>query len=124
MFLCNQRFDESFADMSINKNKLLENFKNIKNFMNFNILKCYNKLFTKEGILNNIGFYLILVIILFHIITIFIFKIKLFQLLLNKINNILYEIEPHKKHIYNTKNKNSLNANNGKKRYHGDSIFP
>ena len=36
---------QSFADMKINKLKLLDNFKNIKNFLNFNFLVCYNKLF-------------------------------------------------------------------------------
>ena len=34
----------SFADMNINKAKILDNFKNIKNFINFNFLICYKKL--------------------------------------------------------------------------------
>ena len=63
---------KSFVDMNINKNKLLENFKNIKNFLNFNFLVCYKKLFNKNGIINNIGCYIILAIIIFHIISIFI----------------------------------------------------
>ena len=45
---------KTFSDMSINKNKLLDNFKNIKNITNFNFLNCHKKLFKKEGILNNI----------------------------------------------------------------------
>ena len=32
---------QSFVDMNINKAKLLDNFKNIKNFLNFNFLRCY-----------------------------------------------------------------------------------
>ena len=40
--------------MKINKNKLLENFKNIKNIVNFEFLKCYYKLLCKEGILKKI----------------------------------------------------------------------
>ena len=56
---------DSFADMNIDKSKLLKNFKNIKNIVNFDFLKCYKKLFNKEGILNNLGCYLILLIILF-----------------------------------------------------------
>ena len=43
---------KSFVDMNINKNKLLENFKNINNIANFNILSCYKKLFNKNGISN------------------------------------------------------------------------
>ena len=83
---------KSFADMNINKVKILDNFINIKNFVNFNFLLCYKKLFMKEAILNNVGFYLILIIILFYIITIIIFRIKHFSLLENKIKKIIYEI--------------------------------
>ena len=81
--------DESFEDMNINKNKLLENFKNIKNIINFTFLKCYKKLFTKLGISNNIGCYILLIIILFHIISIFDFCIKDFSLLKKKIKKII-----------------------------------
>ena len=73
--------------MKINKNKLLENFKNIKNIINFEFLKCYNKLLC-NGIFKNFGFYILLLIILFHIISIFIFIIKHYPLLKKKIKNI------------------------------------
>jgi len=79
---------KSISDMNINKTKLLDNFKDIKNFLNFNFLVCYKKLLNKEGIINNIGFYLIFSIILFHIITIFIFYINEFILIKKKIRLI------------------------------------
>ena len=110
--------DESFADMSINKNKLLDNFKNIKNFMNFKFLICYKKLFNKEGILNNIGFYIIFLIILFHIITILIFSIKKFSSLKKKIKDIAYKKKLIKKisfgakKDYENKNDNNQQVNN------------
>ena len=69
----------SIANMNINKEKLLENFKDIKNIVNFNFLKCYKKLFTKEGFINNYGGYLTLIIILFHILSIFILKVSNFR---------------------------------------------
>ena len=75
----------SFADMNINKEKLLANFKDIKNIANINFLICYEKLFTKEGIINNIGYYLILFIIFFHILSIFIFIIYSFRSIKKKI---------------------------------------
>ena len=75
--------------MKIDKNKLLENFKNIKNIINFEFLKCYNKLFNKKDILNNIGCFILLTIILFHILTIVIFIINQFSSIINKINKIL-----------------------------------
>ena len=79
---------ESFADMNINKAKLLENFINIKNIVNFIFLKCYKKLLNKLGILYNIGFYILLAIIIFHIISIFVLTIKQFSSLKNKIKKL------------------------------------
>ena len=38
----------SFADMKINKNKLLDNFKNIKNIINYKLLKCVQVLFFQK----------------------------------------------------------------------------
>ena len=78
----------SIADMNINKAKLLENFKDIKNIVNFKFLICYKQLFNKKGFINNIGCYLILIIILFHIMSIFIFSINNFPSLKAKIKNI------------------------------------
>ena len=69
---------QSFSEMNIDKIKLFENFLNIKNIVNFNFLICYKKLYNKESILNNIGCYIILAILLFHIITILIFNMKSF----------------------------------------------
>ena len=113
---------ESFADMNINKQKLLENFINIKSIINFNFLKCYKKLFNKLGIINNIGCYIIFSIILFHIITIFVFTGKQFNSLKKKLKKIiaLKENESNntnlisKIHRLNTKKK-SLNKYNIKK---------
>ena len=109
--------------MNINKNKLLDNFKNIKNIVNFEFLKCYKKFFNKEGILNNIGCYILLVVILFHLIAILVFFIKQFSLLKKKIKNVIsfkknenyniYKIS--KKYRLNT-NKNSKNDNYSKKK--------
>ena len=82
----------SFIDININKTKILENIKEIKNFANFKFLICHKKLFTKKGLLNNIGSYLILVIILTHIINIFIFYIKQLSLINKIINNITFGI--------------------------------
>ena len=82
----------SIADMKIDKDKLLENFKDIKNIVNFEFLKCYKRLFCKEGIINNYGCYLILIIIFFHILSIFIFCASNFSLIEKKIINIASKI--------------------------------
>ena len=79
----------SFADMKTNKMKLLENFKNIKNFANINILICYKILFSKLGIIHNIGFYILDVNIIFHIICIFIFYGNQLNIIKEKIKEII-----------------------------------
>ena len=63
----------SFADMNIDKTKLYRNFVDINNIANVKILFCYKNLFNKNGIMYNIGSYILLANILFHIISFFIF---------------------------------------------------
>ena len=75
--LCNiQETHFSFSDMKINKTKLKENFINIKNIANINLLKCYKILFTIQGLLYNMGSYIILPIIIINIICIIIYITK------------------------------------------------
>ena len=71
-----KKSSSSFGDMEINPNKLLDNFKNMKSYVNLNLLVCTKTLFSKRGISKNIGSYLITVIILFQIICIFVFYLK------------------------------------------------
>ena len=83
----------SISDIKINKKKLFENFIDINNIANIKLMKCYEILFSKEGIKNNIAFYSIIPIIIFHIISIFIFYIYQKKAIHNKINNIIYAIK-------------------------------
>ena len=116
---------ESFADMKINKDKLFDNFKNIKNIVNFKFLVCYNILFSKKGIIKNFGFYILILIFIFHIIAIFIFIIKHYPLLKKKINNIVlfktngkdikYKISKMQR-LNTNRNKNSIHKNYTKKK--------
>jgi len=122
-----------FKDMKIDKKKLLDNFKNIKNIANLNILKCFRVLFSKKGISENVGSYILIAIILFHTIILFLFFIKKFDLLINKIKKIIFTLiiikskkeekknkekeieskEKKEKEIENFKNKlNIMNDNN------------
>ena len=94
---------ESFADMKFDKIKLLDNFKQIKNFMNFKFLICDKKLFNKNGILNNIGCYIMFLIIFFHIVAFFIFSIKQFPSLKKKIKKIANGKKSPKKFQFNSK---------------------
>ena len=74
--------------------------------MNINILVCYRSLFTKIGIIHNIGFYIINIIAVFHIISFFIFLFKQFII----INKIIEDI------IYGIKNSKLIKSGNKKER--------
>ena len=78
---------DSIFDLKINVSKIYENFIDIKNIVNLNLLVCYKELFNKNGIRHNIGFITIIPILIFHFISIFIFcKYKY------KIDNIIKDI--------------------------------
>ena len=62
----------SIKDMKINITKLYTNFLKVENFANFNLLFCYNSLFSKYGIIINIGFFITAAILILHIICMFI----------------------------------------------------
>ena len=57
------------TEISIDKNKLYDSFSNIKTLANLKLMKCYKVLFTKKGILYNIGCYIIIPIIILYFIT-------------------------------------------------------
>ena len=88
-----KKSSKSFVDMKINKKKILDNFKNIKNIVNLNLLKCAKVLFTKIGISENVGFYIILAIIIFHTIILILFYLKKLDLLKAKIKYIIFAIK-------------------------------
>ena len=82
-----------FEDMKINKEKLFQNFIDIKNIANIQLLICYNVLFSKIRLIKNYGSYSILFIILIHFIIIIIYYSKnLYNKILFKINEILFSI--------------------------------
>ena len=119
-----KKSSQSFADMYINKAKILDNFKNINNLINFKFLICYKKLFNKEGIIKNIGSYIIFSFIIFHIITIIIFELKQFS----SIKKTIRKIASYKKYMSVKKNKKkgksikttinpSISRNADKKKY-------
>ena len=88
---CNVKESSSsiFDNMIINRTKLYENFKDVKNLINLGILVCYKVLFNKNSILYNVGSYIIIAIIFFHLIFSFIFFIKELKELNEKIKEII-----------------------------------
>ena len=78
--------------MKIDNEKIFKNFIDIKNIANINLLKCYKSLFTKKGFKKNIGSFIIIPIILFHIICIFIFYCNQQEKIKQKIDDIRFGI--------------------------------
>ena len=83
----------SIIYMNINTTKLLKNFKDINNIANTKILICYKELFTKKGIINNIGFFIMTIILLFHIICMFIYFFKQLKIIIKLIKDITFGLE-------------------------------
>ena len=106
---------KKFSEININKTLLYQSITDIKNIMNLNVMKCYSVLFTKNGIIYNIGSYIILSIITFGLISIILFYLKDYILIKNIITNIN---KSNTKNKNNNKNATKKEANNqrGKKR--------
>ena len=64
------------SNMEIDKDKLLSYFSDIKSLINIDVMKCYKLLFTKEGIIKNIGSYVLLFTIFVFFVSLIIFMIK------------------------------------------------
>ena len=101
---CKCKIKESsnlFDDLNINISKLYKNFADIKAMTNINFMICYKKLFTKEGLIYNIGNYIIISVIAFHFFCIFFFYMYQFIKIKNIIEDIIFGI----KHFDLLKNK-------------------
>ena len=90
---------------------LLSKFKDLKNEINLEVLKCFNTLFTKEGLSYNIGNYIILFIILYYIISINFFIVKGFYYFKKEINKMLSIKINKMTHNNDNINNNSNNLN-------------
>jgi hypothetical protein len=95
-----------FSKIIIDKDLLFNNFIKLNSTMNLDIIKCYYIVFTYEGLIKNIGSYIIIAIILIFIVTVVLFFTvgynKLF-LQISQISSVKYyegeknEIEKKKK---------------------------
>ena len=105
-----------FWQININKDKLLKNLVDIKNIANIQILVCYGILFTKEGLLKNIAFFVGSGILLIYIICLFLFSFRDFALLRLKIKDITFAIKNmHLIKVYTKRNKRKNRINNNSK---------
>ena len=62
---CNvKEFSSSFSNMKINKEKIFEKFIDIKNMINIKIMICHKVLLSKSGLIHNIPFYSLIIVIM------------------------------------------------------------
>ena len=111
-----KNFLELISDIKNNKDKLLKNFINLKNSINLNIMKCYKKLFTKKGLIKNIGSYILLSIILIYILSVILFSLKGYKLIYKTVNDLLKIKEHNSKNEKESKNKIEKNKRKKVKR--------
>ena len=93
---------------------MLKNFKELKYTSNILVIKCYKKLFTKKGIIINIGNYILLSIIFISIIFTILFKIKGYERIITQVRKlVLNENSKYKKENKLNKDKriNPINLN-------------
>ena len=96
------------TDIITNKDNLLKKIVDIKNVINLNIMKCFKTLFSKEGLKNNIGNYILLSIIFINLCLLFIFLFKGYKIICDLIN----KIAPFKQKITINNTNNIINKNN------------
>ena len=99
-------------EIIIDKDKLLNSFIDIKSLMNLDILKCYYSLFKKDGIINNIGSYILLDTILIFIVSLIIFISKGYISLIRQIDLI---IKQNKKGLKINNTQQNLKESKGKR---------
>ena len=76
------------SEIKVDKEKLYK-FMDIKKIANFDVLKCWRLVMSKEGIITNVGFYMFIPAIICFFITIFFFYLKDFKKLKFQIDEII-----------------------------------
>ena len=109
------------SEIGINKEDLLKTFIDIKSRLNLKSMKCYKLLFSKKGLISNIGSYVLLSIILVDSCLVILFVAKGFAILSNKINFVRTMLKANEdlKNINDEQdNKNKKSKNNNKRDAH------
>ena len=91
------------SEISFDKNKVIEKFKDIKSISNIFVLKCYYLIINKKGIIKNIGFFTLCPVIFFYFISIFIFRCKEVKKIYKMINVIIDTKKNNRKDIIKVK---------------------
>ena len=105
------------SEISINKDKFINDITNISNIINLDIIKCYKIVFTKKGLIKNIGNYILISIIIINMMLLLLFTKKGFKEIKNKVEYIIKNNQRKKKNNNPIRIKNKKKQKKGKKEY-------
>ena len=101
-----------FLQSIINNENIIQKFIDIKETANLGVIECYKLLFKKEGLIKNIGSYILFFIILIFIVSCFIFYFKDYEYIRNTIANIIKINKENNKIKKNFSNKKEIKKKN------------
>ena len=78
-----------FSDIEVDKEKLKKKFIDIKTIINLELMKCFNALFSKDGLKTNVGNYVLLSIIFIYFLFYNLFYLIEYDQIINKISEII-----------------------------------
>ena len=81
----------TLSEIKVDKEKMFSNFKDIKNIANIKMLTCSHLLFDKKNIFKNSANYMLLILFILSIISIFVFIYYNYKRIKKFINNIIIE---------------------------------
>jgi hypothetical protein len=97
----------NISEIIIDKERFYDSFVNINNIANIKVMKCYHILFTKDGLIFNIGFFIIIPIIILKLLSIILFYKRDFL----TIKFIIIQIINTKKYLNNKSFNNKTKKN-------------
>ena len=114
---CGIRYEQFLLSEFDNQTDLLaNNFTTDNSTSNIGAMKCYDLVFSKDGLLSNIGSYILILIIILHLISIIIFYKCGYQILDTSIQDMIEDKKRIKKMEKKAKMKN-IKKNNKKNFY-------
>ena len=99
----------SIQDIKFDNNLLKNNFDDINEISNLNVMKCYKIVFKGNNLLSNFGFFIVSFIFLLFFTSIFLLCFKFYRLFLKRINEIIFPSNINKNLPFNNSNKNKIN---------------
>ena len=120
---CEIKFSISMiSDIKVNKNELYK-YIDLRQMINFNVMKCFNLIFSIEVFKNNIGFYSFFPTIISYIVALFIVCLIEFKRISKQINDIISSKKIMKRTIYKKPESetNSENRNEDEKSFNTSS---